>query len=287
MKRAVRTEDVDIAIISRERGGQRMFRWLPGWLTTRGVGVESPAVSAVLFHPRVEQATGGLEVTTTAVDGAILGGLWREKGGTGDVVVFFHGNGETAADWAEESEELSEAFGASVWLVDYRGYGRSTGQPRYGTMLADAEVLWRALGKLEKRRGRPFRRRYVMGRSLGSAAAIHLAWRYGGEVHGLVVESGFARLPALVEWLGDRHVHVGLPRGFRDNVDKLRACRMPTLFLHGEDDRIIPVAAARENWAASGAAYKWLEAVAGAGHNDLFWKGGEQYLGAIRRLAEI
>lgn len=262
-----------------------MFRWLTGGGKPQGADVDSGEVSAVLFHPRADRATGGLEATETVVRGAVLGGLWREREGTDDVAVFFHGNGETAADWAEMSAKLAEAFGASVWLVDYRGYGRSTGRPEYGTMLEDAESAWRALGEREGRRGRPFRRRYAMGRSLGSAAAIHVAWRFGGEVSGLVVESGFARLPALVERLGGGRVEVRLPARFLDNADKLRECRMPTLVLHGADDCLIPVAAARENWAASGAADKRLEAVEGAGHNDLFWKGGERYLGAIRRLA--
>ena len=252
----------------------------------RGEDVESEAVSGVLFHPFASMETGGLEATETDVGGGVsVGGLWRWREGTDDVAVFFHGNGETAADWAALSADLSEAFGASVWLLDYRGYGRSAGRPSFGTMLADAEAAWRDLGRFEAQRGRPFRKRFVMGRSLGSAAAIHVAWRFGGEVSGLVIDSGFAHLPALVERLGGGRVKVRLPRGFRDNADKLRECRMPTLLLHGAEDRIIPVAAARENRAASGAANKRLEVVEGAGHNDLFWRGGTRYPDAIRRMA--
>lgn len=249
-----------------------------------GPDVNAEAVSQVLFHPRREPATGGLEPTETDSGGVTVGGLWLERADSDGVVLFFHGNGELAVDWAGVSGRLAEAFGACVWLADYRGYGRSGGGPSYGAMLKDAEAMWRELDVRGRQRGRKFRRRWVMGRSLGSAAAIHVAWRFPESVTGLVVESGFARLPALLERLGGQKSVWSPPGGFSDNADKLASCRMPTLFLHGAADRIIPVEAARENWAASGAPDKRLIAVEGAGHNDLEWKGGPEYWGAIRRL---
>lgn len=246
--------------------------------------VSADAVSRVLFHPRHEPATGGLEPTETDSGGVSVGGLWLERADSDGVVLFFHGNGELAVDWAGVSGRLAEAFGACVWLADYRGYGRSGGCPSYGTMLRDAEAMWRELDVRGRLRGREFRRRWVMGRSLGSAAAIHVAWRFPESVGGLVVESGFDRLPGLLERLRGQKGVLKLPDGFSDNADKLASCRMPTLFLHGTADRIIPIGAARDNWTASGAPDKRLVALEGAGHNDLAWKGRLEYWEAIRRL---
>lgn len=249
-------------------------------------GVDSPEVSRILFHPCRDDATGGLEATVTESGGIAVGGLWRERADSDDVVVFFHGNGELAVHWSGPSGRMAEAFGASVWLADYRGYGRSGGSPAYGAMLRDAEAMWRELDVRGNGRGRAFRRRWVMGRSLGSAAAIHVAWRFPESVAGLVVESGFARLPALVERLGGNARDVRLPDGFPDNADKLAACRMPTLFLHGTADRIIPFGAAQENLSASGAREKRLAAIDGAGHNGLVRGDGMEYWNAIRRMTE-
>ena len=253
--------------------------------------LDAPEVSALLFHPRRCEAANGLESTETrAGDGATLGGLWLERPRTDDILLFFHGNGETAADWAGTAVRYAAALDASVWICDYRGYGASGGEPSYGAMLADAEAVFAALAGREAARGRPFRRRYVFGRSIGSAPAIHLAWRFLDLVDALVVDSGFARATELVGRFRELHGLPGgapaAPAGFSDNVDKLRTCRMPTLLLHGAADTLIPPAAARENVSASPAAWKRLVEIPGAGHNDLLFRAleGDLYFGALREL---
>ena len=110
---------------------------------------------------------------------------------------------------------------ASVWIADYRGYGLSPGEPSYGAMLADAERLFEALTDRAARHGRRFRRCFVFGRSIGSAPAIHLAWRFPNLVDALIVDSGFSRVTELVRCFRERR---GLPDGaliapygFQDN----------------------------------------------------------------------
>ena len=256
-------------------------------------GFDVPEVSSLLFHPRRCDRTDGLEPTTISVPGAALGGLWFEHRGSDDVVLFFHGNGEVAADWIEMASDYASAFGASVWLLDYRGYGRSSGLPSYSLMLSDSEVVFAALADREAKRGRPFRRRFVFGRSIGSAPAIHLAWRFRHNVDALVVDSGFSRLAELGRRLlslrGRPGVVPAAPSGFLDNVDKLRFCRMPTLFLHGAVDKLIPVQEARENFKASAASRKWLVGIPCAGHNDLVFRGciDNSYFGAIRTTIAV
>lgn len=254
--------------------------------------LDAPDVSALLFHPRRCEATHGLEPTETRTDGAALGGLWLDRPDSDDVLLFFHGNGEVAADWATTAVRYADVLDASVWIVDYSGYGRSGGEPSYSAMLDDAERLFAALSDRERERGCPFRRRIVLGRSIGSAPAIHLAWRFPDRVDALVIDSGFARVTDLIARFRELR---GLPGGapavpaeFRDNVDKLRDCRMPTLLLHGALDTLIPVTAARENLAASRAAWKRLVEIPGAGHNDLLFRAreGDLYFGALRRLRE-
>ncbi len=250
--------------------------------------LDASEISELLFDPRRYEKANSLEPTETKADGASLGGFWLDRPNTDDVLLFFHGNGEIAADWAPIADRYAAALDASVWLADYRGYGRSGGNPSYGAMLADAERFLEALADRETTRGRPFRRRYVFGRSIGSAPAIHLAWRFPERVDALVVESGFAHVTELVRFFRELFGLSGgapsAPPGFLDNADKLRACAMPTLLLHGAADSLIPAAAARENLAASAAALKRLVEIPDADHNDLLLKAreGDLYFGALR-----
>lgn len=232
-------------------------------------------VSGLLFHPRHDE--WGCETAFRAVELPVGGAtlrmpLFPDDSADGDVVVFFHGNGETAGDWTWKAREMSQAFGASVLFAEYRGYGKSDGSPSYATMLSDAEVLFRSVrdGTLfGKPGGVRVGKVHVFGRSIGSAPAIHVVWKFGRDVASLVIDSGFARLPALIERLGKGAVHSPpLPRGFRDNADKLRETRVPTLFLHGGEDGLIPIEAARENFNASASPQRRLIELPGAGHNN-------------------
>ena len=255
------------------------------------LGVLDAEYSRLLFFPRHCGVVNGLAPTKVPVQGATLGGLWLDRPGADNVLLFFHGNGEVAADWAPMAKEYAAALDASVWLVDYRGYGTSDGEPSYDTMLSDAEEVFKAVSELENTRGKRFARRFLFGRSLGSAPAIHLAWRFPALVDALIVDSGFARITELVRRLRElRGLHDAtdpVPEGFADNIDKLATCRMPTLILHGAADKLIPVNAARRNFAASAAAGKRLVEIPWAGHNDLIFKAAadDMYFGAIKSLA--
>ena len=249
--------------------------------------LDTPEISSLLFHPRRCDAANKLAPMSISVPGAELGGLWFDNPSSDDVVLFFHGNGEVAADWASMASDYAVAFDASLWFIDYRGYGKIPGKPSYGNMLADAEAAFSALSNQETERGRPFRRRYVFGRSIGSAPAIHMAWRFPDHVAALVIDSGFTRVTELVRRFREMRGLSGgapsAPDGFLDNVDKLRSCRMPTLLIHGVIDKLIPVSEARENLEASAASGKRLVEIPGAGHNDLIFKSrlDGSYFGAI------
>lgn len=245
--------------------------------------LDAPEISKVLFHPFAQEVgePDGFEIVETPVEDAVLKlHLFRNADANeGDVVIFFHGNGEIAADWFPYAREIAGAFKANLVIADYRGYGLSTGSLTYGNMLADAEVVFDAV-KLR------FRRRiHVFGRSIGSASAIHVAWRNNGKVVSLVIDSGFAHIDALIERLGKGRVNPpGLPKGFRDNVGKLGEIECPALFLHGCDDSLIPIDAARENFTVSISPQKQLVALPGAGHNDTMLSRG--YFGKIADFVE-
>jgi pimeloyl-ACP methyl ester carboxylesterase len=245
--------------------------------------LDDSVVSAVVFHPRSEppgyRAQGTL--TRTACPGAEVCGYLHSNKSSDTLLLFFHGNGEIAADY-DALAGIYTNCGVSLWVVDYRGYGQSTGSPAYSHIYEDAQALFKDIPKLGESLDTHFRRVLVMGRSLGSASAIHLAATYPNEMHGLVLDSPFADAFALIHRVGGPLLSRGDHPEFTDNIDLIPRCIVPTLFIHGTDDMIIPISDSELLYDACGSKIKRMVRIKGAGHNDLLFRGFEQYCTELR-----
>lgn len=241
-------------------------------------------VAAVLFHPRGEppgRPPAGIQSIPIPVDrDQIIGSRWHMKAPHGPNLLFFHGNGEIAADY-DDLGPLYTARGINFTVVDYRGYGSSSGTPSVSSMMADCH---RILSFWEDRlQGEMFTGpRILMGRSLGSASVLELAAAHAGRIHGLIIESGFAYAAPLLRLLGIDPERIGFDerQGFA-NLDKIKAYRGPTLIIHAEQDHIIPFSDSRALMKASPAKHKRHVTIAGANHNDILVRGLATYLAAV------
>jgi len=168
--------------------------------------------------------------------------------------------------------------------TDYRGYGRSTGSPTVTSMLSDAHIIFDTakewLDKAEHTG--PL---FIMGRSLGSAAAIELASSRSEEISGLIIESGFSTSLPLLMTLGVDVAGLGITEndGFR-NVRKISTFTKPTFIIHGQYDEIIPVNSAAILQAECTARSKELQVVPGASHNTIIAQAGEMYFSVIKQF---
>lgn len=236
------------------------------------------AISRVLFHPGREgygYAPSGVATETRSGDATICG-YFHDNRESDKLLVFFHGNGELASDY-DGLAGFFNGCGASFWVIDYRGYGRSTGFPSFPDMLTDAEAVIDFIPSLEKKVGRSLPVRIVMGRSLGSAPAVHLARKRGDKLSGLILDSPYADGPALVRRLGGSESEARETMKGRDNIDNIRRCFLPALIIHGTEDFIIPVGDAEALFDALPEPDKRFVGISGAGHNDLLLKGVEEY----------
>lgn len=247
--------------------------------------LDRPEVGRALFHPRQEWGPSSEDhnVHMIPVEPDIaVGARFHMAGPEAVNVVFFHGNGEIAADY-EDVGPLYNRIGVNFLVADYRGYGRSGGSPTVRTMLFDSHRIldyartWLAANGYTG----PL---VVMGRSLGSAPALELA-AYADRIGGLIIESGFASAGPLLRLLGVSLERIGFEedKGFR-NTDKIARFAGPTLIIHAEHDHIIPYADGEALLAASAAEHKMLLRIAGADHNDLFYVGMAPYLQAVAEL---
>ena len=129
--------------------------------------------------------------------GVNVGGRLYPATDEAPAILYFHGNGEIAADY-DGIAPLYTRLGITLLVMDYRGYGRSDGTPTAGNLLADAVATFDAVGHIFEKNDLTPARLYVMGRSLGSAAAIEVALHAGEQLAGLIVESGFSDTFALL-----------------------------------------------------------------------------------------
>ncbi len=208
------------------------------------------------------------ELTLPSSDGVVLRG-WRIRGGGKRALLFFQGNAGNASDRLDRARILNRRFGLDVFLVDYRGYGRSSGSPDEEGLYRDARAVYAAA--LE--RGFPPERILVFGESLGSAVGIDLASEK--PCGGLILETPFYSILAMAR-VHYPFVPRFLVRSRFDSAAKIGAISAPKLFLVAERDEIAPASQGRELYERAPPP-KTLFVIPGAGHNDTYVTGGEAY----------
>lgn len=250
---------------------------------------DRPEILRVLFHPRRDNSIPKSGVRSIAVEvepGIKVGGrLYPTNGSTAPAILFFHGNGEIAADY-DYIAPLFGQLGVNLLAMDYRGYGSSDGTPTVSNTVKDGMTVFAALGGIFDSHGLSPERVYVMGRSLGSVSAIEIALQAGNKLAGLIIESGFADTLPLLARLGFPVTAVDPEMYEIGNGSKMTEIKTKTLIIHGEADFLIPAAQGEKLYHHCAASSKQLVKIPSAGHNDLLMVGTNQYFGAIKSFID-
>lgn len=252
--------------------------------------LDRPEVLRYLFHPRKDQThsapQGATDFFITVEEGVQLGVRFYPADPKEPLVLFFHGNGEIASDY-DTIGPIYNGHSISFLVVDYRGYGQSSGVPTASSLLSDCHTVFREVCTWLESQGRSGLI-IVMGRSLGSVPALEIASSYQNEIAGLIIDSGFARTVPLLNRLGVATDTLGISEadGFA-NFGKIRDIGKPTLIIHGQEDDIIPLEDADILLANSGTMRKQLMLAPGCGHNDILQRCGELYFQAISQFVEM
>jgi alpha-beta hydrolase superfamily lysophospholipase len=250
--------------------------------------LDRPDILRAIFHPRPEYAlhpgqTGAHSLSIEVQPGISVGARLFVADRTAPAILYWHGNGEIAADY-DGLAPLYTSAGITLLVVDYRGYGTSDGTPTCSNLLSDAMAAFQALEGLWNQHDLSPSDLYLMGRSLGSAAAIEVASRFSDGAEGLIVESGFADTFALLSRLGIRQQGLTESRDGFNNAAKMESVTIPTLIIHGQRDVLIPAQDGQELFRRSAADDKRLLLIPGAGHNDLMMVGRDLYMDSILTL---
>ncbi len=217
----------------------------------------------LLFHPTVlapeHRFTYGDDVHEVVIDvpGAQLSALHLRLPAPHGVVVFLHGNAGSLQGWFSNAEFWRRA-NWDVFMIDYRGFGKSTGAiESEAELVADVRAAWDHVAP-------QYDRHVVYGRSLGTALAAGLAADVQPDLTVLVspyrsmVALGSEIYPWVPQFLARYPLHTD------DAVARIDG---PVLILHGDADTLIPIAHAE---ALVGLAHDGeLVPLPGVGHDDV------------------
>lgn len=174
------------------------------------------------------------------------------------VIVYFHGNGGNVSYRAARAQ-FFQAEGCGALMVEYRGYGGSTGEPSETNFMADARLMLDRLAA----HGYPARRLVLFGESLGSGIAVALAAER--PVAGLILDSPYT---ALVEVAAKRMPFLPVRLLMLDRFDslsKIGKVRAPLLVIHGDADDGVPFEMGQKLYAAAPGPKSFVR-LKGAGH---------------------
>ncbi len=190
------------------------------------------------------------------------------------LILYFHGNAGSLSTWGQVGVDIREKTQASVWVVDYPGYGKSEGRIYSEKQIFDfAEQFHRYAQSTY-----PGKKLVIYGRSIGSGAATHLATQ---EKLPLILESPFSSFSQLASELAPWFPSF-LRRYSFENLKALKNFSGKFLLVHGSEDEVIPVIHSR-TIANELPAATYVEIPSGR-HNDLeafplYWESIREFLG--------
>ncbi|MCK8515441.1 alpha/beta hydrolase [Methylonatrum kenyense] len=226
------------------------------------------------------------DVYFESTDGVRLHGWWlpadNEAEGT---VLFLHGNAQNISTHIGAVHWLPEQ-GFNVFLLDYRGFGKSEGRPDFAGVHRDAEA---ALDLVRQRDDVNPDALIVFGQSLGASLAITLVAERGhkANVRGVIADSPFSSYRGIARekfagfWL-TWPFQAPLARTISDQFDPIdrvhRIAPIPLLLLAGKEDEIVPPHHAQALLEAAEGPVE-LRRATPAGHTEaLLIRGEKEYL---------
>ncbi len=234
----------------------------------------------LLFFPTRElygtPAAVGLayeDVRLTTSDDETLHAWWIPHEEAFATVLFFHGNAGNISGRVDTIESLRR-LGVNIFILDYRGYGRSSGVPSEEGLYRDAEAAWQYL---VRDRSIPPSRIVIHGRSLGGGPATWLCERV--QCGALILESTFTSVPDAGAYHYPYLPVRLLSKIDFDNLARIVRCRCPVMVMHSRDDDVIPFEQGERLFGAAKEPKTFLE-LSGR-HNSAHVEGKQRYLAGM------
>ena len=244
-------------------------------------------------------ARGGETVELTARDGTKLVGHWFGQENAQRVIVAMHG---WRSSWCNDFGVVADFWfdnGCSVLFAEQRGQGESGGEYMGFGLLERHDCLeWVSWVNEHLSETLPI---YLCGISMGASTVLMAAGlELPDNVHGIIADCGYSSPEAIWKHVAKENLRLSygsrsaaandlcrkkIQVGIDDYscVDAMQECEVPVLFVHGTDDRFVPIEMTYENYKAC-AAPKRLFVVPGAEHGMSYFVDREGYEDAVLRF---
>ncbi len=240
----------------------------------------------IIFHPSRypegfwNPASVGVpaqDIYFKAEDGIKLHGWFIPNPNAVATLLWFHGNAGNISHRLDNIQRL-KPLNLNIFIFDYRGYGRSEGEPDEQRIYRDSRAAYKKVLELD---GVSVDSLFLFGRSLGGICAVETAMNH--PARGLILESVFTNSADM-----SRQVFPLVPLGWAirsklDALGKVPHLKLAKLFLHGTRDEIVPYDLGRKLFEQAGDP-KTFYPIEGAGHNDTYIMGGAGYFAALNRF---
>lgn len=213
------------------------------------------------------------EVKVKAVDGTELVSWFlpavedSKLADSSPIVLFLHGNAENISTHIGSVYWLPEE-GVNVFLLDYRGYGRSQGEPYIPALFQDVEasLIW-------LRERYPDKKIYILGQSIGSAIATTSMALFKGQydLAGLVLDASFTGYRDIAQHVTESSPLTWimwpftwlLPTEWDPSNHIAKISPKPILMFHSQNDGILPYELGRKLFEEGKEPKSWQESKGG------------------------
>lgn len=183
------------------------------------------------------------EEVNIKTDTVTLNGIFLKPSGKPKAtVLFFHGAGGNVSTYTFMTKPLVDR-GFQVFMIDFRGYGKSTGKPTHINVAQDGQVVF---DYLINRKDVKKTKLIVFGASLGTQIATRIAKDNQSKVNALVLEGGLSSFTDIALQYAPAEQHDMIrqylvsPYAAKEDIKALTT--MPKLIVHSKEDKEAPFA---------------------------------------------
>ncbi len=221
-----------------------------------------------------------------SADGTKLHGWFVPHPEPKHVILYSHGNNEHVGNQVNQLLRLQSMLDATVFVYDYRGYGKSKGRPTEKGLIADGLA---AHDWLLNRTGVTADNMILMGRSLGGGISVAIAAERTAKA--VVVHATFPRMVDAASynypWLPVKT----LMRDRYDSLDRVERYEGPLFQSHRTTDEVVPVELARQLTDRAPSYLKHFFEIPNGRHNEPlppdYYTALDKFLNRVDRMREF
>jgi len=179
------------------------------------------------------------EITIPVVNDSITAILIKPKSKPKATILFFHGTSGNVSTYQFMVAPLVEDQ-FQVVMVDFRGYGKSTGKPTHLNIAEDGQVFFDAMLQRDDIQNTPI---ILYGASMGSQIATLLAKNNQNRINALILDGALSSFTDIAAFYAPQYKEMieksyVSPYSAKENIKPLTTIKK--LFIHSKEDKEIP-----------------------------------------------